>query len=116
MEFSTKLRNLRIQRGLTQMELAERIGTSQSSITSWEQARREPDFRTIAKIADYFGVPMTALLPSSDDLDDSYINTIAETLHQNPKMKLLFDHTKNFSEKDLDAILAVVESISGRRE
>lgn len=34
MKFCDNLRNLRIQRGLTQTELAERLGTSQSSITA----------------------------------------------------------------------------------
>ena len=115
MKFSDNLRNLRLQRGLTQMELAEGLSTSQSSITSWESEKREPDFKTIQKIADYFRVPISALLPSSDDLDDTFVNVVAESLHQNPKLKLLFDHTKNFSEKDLDAVLAIVESISGRR-
>lgn len=116
MDFSTKLRNLRIQRGLTQTEVAEGLGTSQSAITSYECGRREPDFATIRKIADYFHVSMGSLLPSSDDLDDDYVNTVAESLHQNPKLKLLFDRTKNFSDRDLDAILGIVDSIAGRRE
>lgn len=115
MEFSTKLRNLRVQRGLTQIELADALKTSQSSITSWEQARREPDFSTIKRIAAYFNVPLSALLPSSDDIDESYVSTVAESLHQNPKLKLLFDRAKNFSERDLDAVLAVTNAISRER-
>lgn len=116
MKFSDNLRNLRIQRGLTQMELAEGMNTAQSSITSWETGRREPDFKTIQRLADFFNVPLSALLPSSDEIDESYVNVVAESLHANPKLKLLFDHTKNFSEQDLDAVLAVVKSISGRRD
>ena len=116
MEFSTKLRNLRIQRGLTQMELAEKLGTSQSSITSWESARREPDFATVRRLAEFFGVPMIALLPSDDDVDDNYITVVAESLHSNPKLKLLFDRTKNFSSKDLDAMLVIADTITRRQE
>ncbi len=116
MKFSDNLRNLRIQRGLTQMQLAEGLKTSQSSITSWEQERREPDFKTIQKLADFFNVPLSALLPSSDELDDSYVNVVAESLHQNPKLKLLFDRTKNLGESDLDAVLAVVNAISRERD
>ena len=94
------------------MELAVGLNTSQSSITSWESNRREPDFATIKKIADFFHVPMTALLPSSDDIDESYITVVAETLHQNPKLKALFDRVKNFCDKDLDVLLTVAESIN----
>ena len=116
MEFSTKLRNLRIQRGLTQMELAEKLGTSQSSITSWESNRREPDFATIRKLASFFNVPMVALLPSDDNVDEDYINVVTESLHANPKLRLLFDRTKNFSEKDLDAMIVIADTIVRRQE
>ena len=114
MKFSTKLRNLRIQRGLTQMELAEKLGTGQSSITAWEQEKREPDFKTIKKIADYFEVPISSLLPS-DDIEESYVNNIAESLHRNPKLKTLFDRSKFLSDSDLDAVLAVLAAINKER-
>jgi len=115
MKFSDNLRNLRISRRMTQMELAEKLGTSQSAIAAWENSKREPDFRTISRIADYFGVTMTALLPSSDIVDESYVTSIAEQLHQNPKLGLLFDRTKTMSEEDLDVILSVVNAISRER-
>lgn len=116
MRFNDNLRNLRLQRKMTQMKLAESIGTSQSAVAAWENQTREPDFRTIQKLADFFNVPLSALLPSSDELDDSYVNVVAESLHQNPKLKLLFDRTKNLGESDLDAVLAVVNAISRERD
>lgn len=98
------------------MKLAEGLGTSQSAVAAWENESREPDFKTIKRIADYFGVPMSALLPSPDTIDESYVNVIAESLHQNPKLGLLFDKTKNFSEKDLDAMIVIADTIIRRRE
>lgn len=115
MDFATKLRNLRIQRGMTQMELAEKLKTSQSAITSYEQKKREPDFATIRKIADYFGVPMSALLPSDDAVTEDYVGEIAESLHLNPKLRLLFDRSKFLSDQDLDAVLGIVNAISRER-
>ena len=114
MKFCDNLRNLRIQSGLTQTELAERLGTSQSSITAWESERREPDFKTIKRLAEFFNIPIGALLPS-DDVDDEYVGTVAESLHQNPKLKLLFDRSKFLSDSDLDAVLAVVSAIKKER-
>ena len=115
MKFSDNLRNLRLQRRMTQMKLAEGLGTSQSAVAAWETGSREPDFKTIQRIADFFNVPMSAILPYSNETDESYVNTIAESLHQNPKLGLLFDRTKTMSESDLDAVLAVVNAISRER-
>lgn len=113
MKFCDNLRNLRIQRGLTQVELADRLGTSQSSITAWESERREPDFKTIKRLADFFRVPLSALLPSESEPDN--LGAIAESLHQNPKLRLLFDRSKFLSDSDLDAVLAVVAAIQKER-
>ena len=112
MKFCDNLRNIRLQRGMTQMQLAEGLHTSQSAITSWENGRREPDFRTIEKISDFFGVPLSALLPSNDNLDSSYVNVVAETLQQNPKLKTLFDKLRFMSDRDLDAVAAVVNALT----
>ena len=116
MRFPDNLRNLRLQRSMTQRDVADGLGTSQSAIAMWENGTREPDFKTIKRIATFFGVPMSSLLPSSEKIDEDYVNVVAESLHANPKLKLLFDHTKHFSEQDMDAVLAVVKAISGRRE
>jgi len=115
MNFHTKLRNLRIQRGMTQMELAEALGTSQSSVASWEIGRREPDFKTIKRLSAFFDVPMSTLLPSDDITDEEFIDTVAQSLHQNPKLRLLFDRSKFLSDDDLDAVLSVVNAISRER-
>lgn len=112
MNFPNKLRNLRISRGLTQMELAEGMQTTQSSITSWETGRREPDFATIRRIAEYFNVPMSSLLPSEDIEDDSYLNTIAQTISQNPKLHLLFERSKFLPDSDLETVLTVVNALA----
>jgi transcriptional regulator with XRE-family HTH domain len=112
MTFQNKLRNLRISRGLTQMEVAEGLGTSQSSITSWESGRREPDFATIRRLADYFNVPMSSLLPSEDMKSDDELNAISQSIAQNPKLRLLFDRTKFLSDSDLDAIIAIVNALA----
>ena len=115
MRFSDNLRNLRLTRRMTQMKLAEGLGTSQSAVAAWENGTREPDFRTIKKISDYFNVSMSTLLPSNDALDESYVNSIAESLQQNPKLNLLFEKARTMPESDLDVILSVVNAILRER-
>ena len=43
---------LRIERGLPQAPLAERIGCPQSSVSRWEQTGKAPSTRYLVKIAE----------------------------------------------------------------
>lgn len=43
---------LRIARGITQAQLAERIGCLQSSVSRWEQTGKAPGTRYLLKIAE----------------------------------------------------------------
>lgn len=47
-----RLAKLREERGLTQRELAERVGTDQQSIARYELGERSPKVDMIAKLAD----------------------------------------------------------------
>ena len=97
------------------MQLAQALETSQSSITAWETEFRQPDFSTVAKIAAFFNVPMSALLPSSDGMDESYISAVAESLYTNQKLRLLFDAAKFLSPEDLDTVLSVANALNAKR-
>jgi transcriptional regulator with XRE-family HTH domain len=41
-EFRTYLRQLRVARGMTQLDLAERVGLAHSVVSAWEQGRGLP--------------------------------------------------------------------------
>lgn len=60
--FSIKLKELREGRGLSQQALAQKIEVSQSTIGMWESKKREPNFETMEKIADFFNVTTDYLL------------------------------------------------------
>ena len=60
--FSGRLKELRIQHGMTQGELAMRIGVSKSSVNMYERGEREPGLETIGAIADCFRVNVDSLL------------------------------------------------------
>jgi transcriptional regulator with XRE-family HTH domain len=56
------LKATRTRRLLTQEELAERAGVSQSTIANIERDNAEPQFRTIRKLAKALDVDPTELL------------------------------------------------------
>ncbi len=61
MSFGAILKQLREQNGMTQLQLAEVIGVSRSTIGMYESDFREPDFETLETIADYFNVTLDFL-------------------------------------------------------
>ncbi|EDO61436.1 putative repressor LexA [[Clostridium] leptum DSM 753] len=60
--FRIRLKELRENAGLSQYGFAEKIGISQSTVGNWEAGSREPNFKTMERIADFFGVSVDYLL------------------------------------------------------
>lgn len=61
MEFKDMLKYFRKREGLTQGELAQKLGVSTSRISMYETGEREPDFETEEKIADFFNTDLNTL-------------------------------------------------------
>lgn len=54
--FGERLKNLRIELEMYQKELANKLKVTPATISYWENGIKEPDFDTLNKIADLFGV------------------------------------------------------------
>lgn len=52
--------------GLSQEELAEKIGVSQKSISKYERGTRRPTYETLVSMANLFGVTVDYLLGSNE--------------------------------------------------
>lgn len=61
MRSSEKIKNSRLQAGLTQKELAKRLGTSQQNIAQYESGKRIPKIETLQKIANALNVSVNEL-------------------------------------------------------
>ena len=57
-----QIRCLRMARGITQVELAHRLGVSKQSVSNWESNNIQPSIELLEKIADLFGVTTDYLL------------------------------------------------------
>lgn len=60
--FGKNLKALRLEEGLSQRDLGDKLGFSNQTISFWESGSREPDLDTLLEIAKYFGVLVDALL------------------------------------------------------
>lgn len=56
--FSARLKELRLQHGFSQEELAEKIGIKRNSYSDWENGKCKPNYEKLEKIADFFGVSL----------------------------------------------------------
>ena len=59
--FGARVRALRRQRNMTQLELADKIGIRGSYVSDLESARKEPCLEVIKLLADGFGVSLRQL-------------------------------------------------------
>ena len=70
---STKLKELRAKRDMSQAALAEILGVTQQAVGRWEKELNMPDIEALNKIADYFHVTTDELLgrsvPKAIDLE-----------------------------------------------
>jgi transcriptional regulator with XRE-family HTH domain len=55
------IRQLRVARGLTQLQLATALGTTPGTVSKWESGAREPQ-RNLSAISSFFGVTSDAIL------------------------------------------------------
>lgn len=62
MTFGDKLREARLQKGLTQEQLAQQIGVAKSTLTGYEKGNREPDVFKIKRILEILEVDSDYLL------------------------------------------------------
>ncbi len=61
-DFGNRLKELRLQAGLTQKQLGERINVTKSVISYYELQERYPSPETLIKLADVFHVSVDFLL------------------------------------------------------
>jgi len=61
-----KIKELREEKQLSQLQLAEKLNLTQQAISLYEKGEREPSLEVIKNIADFFGVSTDYLLGKTD--------------------------------------------------
>ncbi len=60
----SRLKKYRIKSGLTQEELAEKMGVSRQAVAKWERGESIPDIDSCMKLADIYGTTVDMLVRS----------------------------------------------------
>lgn len=62
MSLGTNIKQLREERGLTQEQIADKIGITFQAVSSWERDEYKPDTEKLIKLAELFDVSVSALV------------------------------------------------------
>lgn len=98
MEFSERLKELRKQAHLTQVELASKLGIVQSSYADWERGKKKPTQDNLVKIAQILNVSVDYLVGNSEEKAEE-LDNIELLFRMNSKG--LTDEEKDIFRKEL---------------
>ena len=62
-----RIKEIRLQNGISQKQLALAIGVAQNTLSQYENGKRAPDFDTMARMSDYFHVSVDYLLGRDEE-------------------------------------------------
>ena len=62
MIFSERLKELRLEKDLSQKEIADLVHVNRVTYTNWERGKREPSFENLVNLADLLEVSLDSLL------------------------------------------------------
>lgn len=66
-----KLRTLRSEKNITQKQMAELLNITQPSYSMYESNKRTPDYQTLQRIADVFGITVDQLISGTSHIQQS---------------------------------------------
>ena len=106
-EFKDMLKYFRIKEGLSQSELAEKLGMSASRISMYEVGKREPDFESEEKIADFFNTDLNTLRGRDVETNSNKIS--------DPDIRRIQRAREKMSEQEKSKMMKILEA-EGRAE
>ena len=105
-----RLKELREESNLRQIDVANAIKTSQTNIGRWENEINEPCASFVIKLADFFGVTTDYLLGRTDDLE---ILSAGNGQHYSPEEMRLIQDYRGLAQPLKDVIQTMIKTWQG---
>lgn len=104
-----RIKELRMQKGLLQKDLAVILKVAQNTLSYWEQGKFQPDTDTLKKLADYFNVSVDYLLGRTDNPDtlDAQLEGVDFAL---------YGEVKDLTDEEKEKILEFVKFTKSQRK
>lgn len=66
MKLDERIKELRLARGLSQVDLADSLGVTKQSVSNWENSNIQPSIDMLIRLANYFSVSTDYILGMDD--------------------------------------------------
>lgn len=106
--FSERLKRLRMEKGITQKELADRLHISRSTIAGYESLGKEPDGEKLCALADFFGVSVDYLLGGTDSRE---LTSPAPAAAKRPVEAAIAGELGSLSDRQLDRLFGYIQAL-----
>ena len=121
MDIGKRIKMIREKLGLTQQEMASKLGYKMLTISRWERGERTPSLNDLSKLAELYGVNLHWLLtgegrmfrfevPDIPGIEDDERELLA-LLRENPELKPLIIKLLKAA-KDMEAAVEEIKKIS----
>lgn len=119
-EIGNMIYNRRMELGLTLEDVAKAVGVGKSTVRKWENGMIKNMGRDkIAALAAVLHMNPVDFVPAgevdSERISKADLNRL-EALHQNPRLGLLFDHSRKMKTEDVDFMIQMAERILKERD
>ena len=112
MAFGERLKRLRVEKDLSQQELADILKVNRATLGNWEIDRTSPGYTTLCKIAKYFNVTVDYLLNGEPlKVSEDGVPYIV----MSPEDIELFAEIKQLSEEDKAMVNSLVEHLRRKK-
>lgn len=106
------IRIYRLQRGLTQTELADQLDLTFQQVQKYEKGTNRVGSGRLLKIATFLGVPITALFKGSDEVEDTDKQSIFDQLAKPHANRLLQAFARIDDDSLRRSVVHLVEEIA----
>ena len=113
--FIKNLRYFMEARGITQADICRALDVSSATVSDWCSGKKYPRVDAMQRLADLLGV-LFSTLTTENGKQDYEDQQRLEALHQNPRLGLLFDHTRKMSHEDVEFMLQMADRILKERD
>ena len=102
-EIGSKIKAARIEKKLTQEQVADLLGVSRQTISNWENEKSYPDIISVIKMSEYYNVSLDYLLKGEEKMKSYYdyleesTNVVKSNTNKN-KIITIISYFLNFAE------------------
>lgn len=121
MSIGDNIKKWREHRNLKQSELAEMLGVSDKTVSSWEINRTEPKMGMVEKISSALHCKKTDIIGIDETSDEPYYlneetREIAQEVFENPELRSLFHVARDIPSERLKAHIEFMKNLKDQEK